>query len=217
MEKFSIQDLWRSAGITSSTDPKEFVKNVGKEALKPQNWFEAYAVAGQIVGSVALTTIMTGGFGDGAVLSAETNALRTTTTEASTINLAERANEIHSTLPLRTQNATTTAVASATTSEGNNVTLVASSEPKLRTPQIQALKSGEMAVEGKGHAEVTILNHASANGMSVNAVAASRPICANCATAINNAGAVTASPLKAVKPPVDATYVKPPIVIPSRQ
>jgi len=72
---------------------------------------------------------------------------------------------------------------------------------------------------GKGHAEVTILNHAATNGMTVNAVAASRPICADCAVAIGNAGAAPASPLKlnSIKQAVDATYVKPPIIIPLKQ
>ena len=54
-------------------------------------------------------------------------------------------------------------------------------------------------MSGEGHAETTILNHAKANGMSVSAVAASRPICGECATAIYNAGAVPASPLKPLK------------------
>jgi RHS repeat-associated protein len=80
LESFSIQDLWRSTGITSSTDPKQFVKDVGKEALKPKTWVQGAAVAGQIVVPVFLTTLMTGGFGDGAILSAETNALRTSST-----------------------------------------------------------------------------------------------------------------------------------------
>ena len=69
-------------------------------------------------------------------------------------------------------------------------------------------------MEGKGHAETTILNHAAANGMTVNAVAASRPICANCAAAIKNAGAVPASPLKvgSTTAAADATYRKLPQV-----
>ena len=49
--------------------------------------------------------------------------------------------------------------------------------------------------------------------MTVNQVAASRPICPSCATAINNAGAQVASPLKGVtRAAVDATYVRKPIL-----
>jgi RHS repeat-associated protein len=126
------------------------------------------------------------------------------------VNLEQRAKDIHGTLSPITQTKTTTAVASATTAEGTNVTLVGSSEKNLRPAQIAALQPGEIPVSGVGHAEVTILNHASNNNMTVTAVAASRPICPNCATAISNAGAVPASPLKMVAAPAatDATYNK---------
>ena len=147
---------------------------------------------------------------------APTSMISTVTAEASAlgnevkvltqeINLAARAKEVQSVLAPATQSRTTTAVASAMTSEGNSAILVASSEKNLRPAQIAALKPGEIPVSGKGHAETTILNHAQANGMTVNAVAASRPICSGCATAIQNAGAVPASPLKITpaKPAVD--------------
>lgn len=127
------------------------------------------------------------------------------------VSLAARAKEIHSALPIGTQNRNTTAVASATSPQGDAVTLVASNEKYLRKAQRAVLQPGEIAVTGKGHAEQTIINHANANGITVNAVAASRPICAGCATAINEAGATPASPLKIIKPSVAAsTYVKPP-------
>jgi len=45
LEALSIQDLWRSAGITSNTNPKEFTSNVGKEFLKPSTWIQGYAGA----------------------------------------------------------------------------------------------------------------------------------------------------------------------------
>ena len=116
-----------------------------------------------------------------------------------TVDLGQRANEIHSTLSPITQTKTTTAVASATTAEGKDVILVASSEKNLRPAQRAALKDGEIAVSGPGHAEQTIINHAEKNGMTVKEVAASRPICSSCAAAINNAGAQPASVLKAIK------------------
>src|SRR6186713_164461 len=48
LESFSIQDLWRSAGISQSSDPKQFTVNVLKEAAKPETWVQGYAAAGQI-------------------------------------------------------------------------------------------------------------------------------------------------------------------------
>ncbi len=143
--------------------------------------------------TAASTAEVSAGANVARTVAAETSAATTASQE---VNLAARAKEIHSTLKPATQNRTTTAVGTATTSEGNTVSLVASSEHKLRPAQMAALKPGEIAVTGPGHAEVTIINHATANGMKVNAVAASRPICSGCATAINNAGATPASELK---------------------
>jgi hypothetical protein len=185
--------MFRSVGISSSSDPKKFVQDVGKEALNPKNWAEGYAMSAPIVAGPALVGAMTEGAGEPAFIRAEVQVLRG---ESASLSLADRATEIHSALSPETQSRNTTAVASATTSDGKTVTLVGSNETRLRGPQIAALKPGEIPVEGKGHAEITILNHAAANDMTVTAVAASRPICANCAAAIANAGAVPASPLK---------------------
>jgi RHS repeat-associated protein len=125
------------------------------------------------------------------------------------VSLEQRAQQIQGTLPEITQSKTTTAVGSATTAEGNSLTLVASSEKSLRPVQRAALKSGEVAVSGVGHAEQTIINHANANGMTVTQIAASRPICSNCATAISNSGAQAVSPLKIYSAPaIDGTFLK---------
>jgi hypothetical protein len=147
--------------------------------------------------------------------SAPTSMISSVASETSTVvSLEQRAQQIQSTLPEFTQTKTTTAVASATTPEGNNVTLVASSEKNLRPVQRAALQPGEVAVSGKGHAEQTIINHANANGMTVTQIAASRPICAGCATSISNAGAQSVSPLKiSTTTSVDATYVKKPVFL----
>ena len=56
-----------------------------------------------------------------------------------------------------------------------------------------------------GHAETTIINHAAADNIKMHSIAASRLICANCAAALQSAGIIPASPLKAVR---DATSVK---------
>ena len=134
--------------------------------------------------------------------------------------LRQRANEIQGTLKPATQRRTTTAVASATTTEGASTTLVAFSEVSLRPAQRAALKPGEVAVSGKGHAEVTILNYAQQNGITVTAVAASRPICSSCATAIQNSGAIPASPLKVLfntSANAASTYIRPKPTTPSAQ
>ena len=68
-------DLWRSAGVSSSSDPKQFVVNTAKEALKPKAWLAGYAAAGQIAAPIVLTGIMTGGLGGPSILQAETKAL----------------------------------------------------------------------------------------------------------------------------------------------
>ncbi|PSL42225.1 RHS repeat-associated protein, partial [Chitinophaga niastensis] len=215
--EFFKASLWRSAGISSSTDAKQYVKDAGEQAKKPEVWAGATIMVGQFT-VLTLAGIMTEGVGSGSMTTAGTQGMRSTvastTLESGEVNLAARATEIHGALPLGTQSRTTTAVANATTAEGNTITLVGSSEVNLRPAQKSVLNPGEIAVSGKGHAETTILNYAQANNITVNAVAASRPICPGCAAAINNAGAVPASPLKIVPTPqpVDATYVNKPII-----
>ena len=113
-----------------------------------------------------------------------------------TPSLQQRANDIHSTLPERTQRATTTAVAEVENPDGTTTRLVGSSENSLRKAQRDALQPGETPVSGPGHAEETVINAAKQNNQTVKAVAASRPICPSCAAKINEAGATAASPLK---------------------
>jgi RHS repeat-associated protein len=110
--------------------------------------------------------------------------------------LEQRAKEIHSALPEATQRRTTTAVAEVTNPDGTKQILVASSEKNLRPAQRAALRPGEVAVSGKGHAEQTIIDAAKKSGQTVDAVAASRPICSSCATRIWSVGARWASKLK---------------------
>lgn len=207
-----FKTLTNSAGLRENTNSREFLTQTASTLKEPETYTNAIGVLGPVAGA-ALVGIFTGGVGTTSTL-AETTTARITTSEASVATLEVRAKEIQGVLSPRTQNATTTAVASATSAEGRATTLVASSENSLRKEQLAALKPGEVAVSGKGHAEVTILNHAATNGMQVSAVAASRPICVGCATAINNAGAVPASPLKIIPQATAAsTYVKPPVVI----
>jgi RHS repeat-associated protein len=113
-------------------------------------------------------------------------------------SLAKRAREIQDNLPDTTKGRTTTAVGQVTSADGSTQVLVGSSEGTLREAQKQALQAGETAVSGtRGvHAEVNVINAAAEQGLQVNAVAASRPICPGCEQAIKDAGAVPASELK---------------------
>ena len=98
----------------------------------------------------------------------------------------------------KAKNLSTTAVAEV---EKNGVKerLVASSRNRLTPGQRSALKSGEKEVVGKGHAEAIIVNHAAKNGMKINKIAASRPVCSGCQSAIQPTGAKIESALKVVK------------------
>ena len=109
-----------------------------------------------------------------------------------TISLEQRARELHSLLNPQAQRMRTTAV--TTTEEG--VTYVSSSENALSKAQKAALKPGEVAAEGAGHAEATGINAAKQAGHTPTATAASRPICPTCAEALKQEGVIPASPLK---------------------
>jgi len=94
------------------------------------------------------------------------------------------------------QTKSTVAAASVTDANGNTSVMVGSSRNALTPSQRAALAPGETAVTGKGHPEVTVINAAQKQGLKVNAVGASRPICDSCAQAIKNAGAKPVTPLK---------------------
>jgi len=83
----------------------------------------------------------------------------------------------------------TTAVADVTNPDGTEQRLVGSSRRTLNPSQRAALKPGEIPVAGSGHAEITVLNAANLRRQVVKAVAASRPMCAQCRKAIEVAGA----------------------------
>lgn len=115
-------------------------------------------------------------------------------------NLEQRAKDIQGALKEGTQKRTTTATAIVRNADGTTQVVVASSEKNLRPAQRAAMRAGETAVSGVGHAERTIINAAAANGQTVEAVAASRPICPSCAAAIKNVGAEALSALKRILP-----------------
>jgi RHS repeat-associated protein len=113
--------------------------------------------------------------------------------------LEKRAQELHRLLPKVTQDKTTTALTA--TKEG--VTIVSSSEKRLRKVVRDALKKSEkIEIEaiGEGHAEETGVSFAKKNGYTPTETAASRPICNNCAKFLEKEGVQPASPLKTKKP-----------------
>jgi hypothetical protein len=116
------------------------------------------------------------------------------TSEVST--LGERASEIHSAVPIGTQNRTTIAVGEGTDASGNAVRVVGSSENRLRPAQRAILGNNEVEATGAGHAETTVLNHAANNGINITNIGASRPICILCQTAIDAASAKSVTPIK---------------------
>ena len=108
------------------------------------------------------------------------------------LKAADRARDIQNAAGVARQGRTTTAVVE--TAEGTRV--VGSSEPSLRSSQRSALTAGEVAAQGTGHAEVTAVNAAKSMGLTPTGVAASRPICSECADFLKQEGVQPLTPLK---------------------
>ena len=104
----------------------------------------------------------------------------------------QRAKEIHGAVNPVTQGKTTIAVTE--TEEG--VRVVSSSEKTLRPVQRKMLKEGKIEGVVVGHAETTGIKAARESGLTPTGTAASRPICPNCAKALENEGVKPLSPLK---------------------
>ena len=183
---FVVDNAISSSPVNSVREGYEFGK-----ALAAGNSFGAGEMAGGKIAEVAIAAATEGaGRAVGAIGKGA---------GAEAVSLETRASEIHGTVSKATQSRTTIAVADAVNAEGKSVRIVGSSETKLRPAQRSMLNSNEVAASGPGHAEVTVLNHASKNGMTVGNIAASRPICPSCATSIQSAGATAKSVLKVVK------------------
>ena len=108
--------------------------------------------------------------------------------------LRARAQEIHSALPPRTQNHTTTAVTEAVNANGKVFRIISSSEPRLRPAQRALLGPNDIAAQGSGHAEVTGINFARSLGLRPIRTAVSRPICPQCAKFMEEQQVRAASP-----------------------
>jgi RHS repeat-associated protein len=111
--------------------------------------------------------------------------------------IVDRVRDLHNKLDPIAQNSRTTAMLE--TSNGTRV--AASGGRDLTRAQRAALTSDEVAARMPGaHAEVTALEHASANGLKPLQLNASRPFCAGCTRAIEQAGGQVVSPSHAIWP-----------------
>jgi len=54
----TLAEMWRQWGITSSSDARAMVQEVGKQALNPRVWIEGYAQAGGMVLPYVFTGII---------------------------------------------------------------------------------------------------------------------------------------------------------------
>jgi hypothetical protein len=108
------------------------------------------------------------------------------------ISAADRANQIHSVLDPRAQRVRTTAVTE--TKEG--IRVVSSSERRLTPAQRAILGQNEVEGVGTGHAEITGVEATKNMGLTPTGTAASRPICANCASTLSEEGIELLSPVK---------------------
>src|SRR6218665_2945876 len=99
-------------------------------------------------------------------------------------------------LPSAQQGRITMGVGLAEDASGAPRVLIGTSEPRGYLRPGVLLKSGETLAPGLGHAEADIVNFTQQNGLRLLEVGATRPICPSCAAAIEEAGAVTVTPLK---------------------
>jgi filamentous hemagglutinin len=106
-----------------------------------------------------------------------------------------RAEELQGQLPAGSQGRVTMAVGMGRDAEGSLQTVVGTSEPGGYLRPGVSLNPGEVMATGAGHAEVSIINEAGSFSNPFY-IAAGRPICPFCASAIEESGATPASPLK---------------------
>jgi RHS repeat-associated protein len=143
------------------------------------------AVAGQVGNSFqsAPGRLKMSGLRSTPATRATSNVAAHTTPEApQPATLVERAHTVQNAQPSQKgRNMSTTATAQLQREDGTTYVGVSSSKPALTREQRAALQPGEVEIKGKGHAEVTVVNHANANGEKVVDMAVSRPTCDNCA------------------------------------
>ncbi len=108
--------------------------------------------------------------------------------KVNTGDVVARMREIHGALDSFAQTKRTTAAGEVADGAGRTETWVASSDARLDKRQVSALRDGEVAVQGEGHAETTLLDAAVAAGKRLRTIAASWSICEDCAKKLLQAG-----------------------------
>lgn len=78
--------------------------------------------------------------------------------------------------------------------------LIATSEPRGYLRAGVLLIAAELLVPGNGHAEQDVVDFVERNAMTLLAIGATRPICPDCADAIERTGAAVATELRSPKP-----------------
>jgi hypothetical protein len=116
------------------------------------------------------------------------------------IELQQRAYDLQSILPESSQGYKTSAVGYAIDTQGHGYMIAASSDMHLSPTQRGSLdlSSGEIRASGSGHAEMTVMNYCRNNNLTLVSIAASRPVCGNCQTTLDQNGVEIVSERKKV-------------------
>jgi len=107
----------------------------------------------------------------------------------SVIQAVDRATELKAAIPAAQEGRITMAVGVGENAAGVRQVVIGTSEPAGYLRPGVTLKPGEALAGGTGHAEANVVRHAQENGVKLDAVGATRPICKECAAAIVGAGA----------------------------
>jgi RHS repeat-associated protein len=116
--------------------------------------------------------------------------------DARAFNTIARVEELKAAIPAAQQGRITMAVGLAEDSDGVRQVLIGTSEPMGYLRPGVSLNPGEVLAPGLGHSEEDIVNYALQNNLNLLEVGATRPICLNCASLIQKAGATPITPLK---------------------
>lgn len=116
--------------------------------------------------------------------------------KAELVGTAARVRELRDAIPAAQRGRITMAVGIAEDASGARSVLIGTSEPRGYLRPGVTLAPGETLAPGPGHAEMGIVDQTQQNGLRLLEVGATRPICPDCARAIDGAGARTVTPRK---------------------
>jgi hypothetical protein len=99
-------------------------------------------------------------------------------------DVVARVQELKAAIPVAQRGRITMAVGLAEDENGVEQTLISTSEPNGYLRRGVTLRPGEILVQGTGHAEMDIVNHARAMNLYLKLLGATRPVCQDCANGI---------------------------------